>query len=113
MRILGVDPGSRVTGYGCVRWGGRQAFHVDDGILRLETGRGAGVPMEERLKALFEGLNSVIERWKPEVLAVEKVFLHRNVSSTLKLGQVRGVVLLCGAIHGLKVVEYHATEVKA
>ncbi|MCC7443070.1 MAG: crossover junction endodeoxyribonuclease RuvC [Bdellovibrionales bacterium] len=113
MRILGIDPGSRVTGFGCVRAGGRQLIHVTDGIFRLESSRGRSSPMELRLKLLFEGLNEIILECRPDVLVIEKAFLHKNVMSSLKLGQVRGVVLLCGALHGLEVVEYHATEVKA
>lgn len=114
MRILGVDPGSRLTGYGCVDFEGRSLKHVADGTLRLSnTGGRAEVPLEERLFLLYEGLSEVIRTYKPVVLSVEKVFFAKNALSALKLGQARGAVILTGRIHGLAIAEYSPSEVKS
>ena len=113
LKILGVDPGSRLTGYGCIQVLGRQLLAVEHGTLKLaKTSGKQEVPLEKRLMDLFLGLNDVIDRLKPQVLAVERVFFAKNAVSSLKLGQARGVVLVCGALKGLEVVEYSPTEVK-
>ncbi|OFZ18309.1 MAG: crossover junction endodeoxyribonuclease RuvC [Bdellovibrionales bacterium GWB1_55_8] len=113
MRILGVDPGSRLTGYGCVDWVGNRLVHVAHGTLRLANTSGkATVPLEERLLLLHQGLSQVIQELRPEVLAIERVFFAKNAVSALKLGQARGAAILTGMIHSVKIVEYSATEVK-
>lgn len=113
MRILGVDPGSRLTGYGCVDLVGNQLRLVSHGTLRLSNVSGkATVPLEERLYSIYEGLSEVIQKYRPEVLSVEKVFFAKNAVSALKLGQARGAVILTGMIHSLKIAEYSPTEVK-
>lgn len=114
MRILGIDPGSRLTGYGCVELAGNQLRHVAHGTLRLTKRSGAAeIPLEDRLLSLYEGLSEIIVQLKPQVLAVEKVFFAKNAVSALKLGQARGAVILTGKIHSLIIAEYSATEVKA
>jgi crossover junction endodeoxyribonuclease RuvC len=114
MRILGVDPGSRLTGYGCVDFSGRTLKHVADGTLRLSnTGGRSETPLEDRLFSLYEGLSEVIREYRPEVLSVEKVFFAKNALSALKLGQARGAVILTGRIHGLSIAEYSPAEVKS
>lgn len=113
MRILGVDPGSRLTGYGCVDWMGNQLRHVAHGTLRLSGTSGRQeIPLEQRLLLIYQGLSDVITQYKPQILSVEKVFFAKNAVSALKLGQARGAVILTGMIHGLEVVEYSPTEVK-
>jgi crossover junction endodeoxyribonuclease RuvC len=113
MRILGIDPGSRLTGYGCVDVVGSKLSHVGHGTLYLASTSGkATVPLEDRLLLLYEGLSKVIQEYKPEVMAVEKVFFAKNAVSALKLGQARGAVILTGKIHGLSIVEYSPNEVK-
>jgi crossover junction endodeoxyribonuclease RuvC len=115
VRILGIDPGSRFTGYGCVDLIGNQMRLVTHGTLRvsvLEDQPGAA-PLEKRLLAIHQGLAKIIQEFKPSVMAVERVFFAKNVSSALKLGQARGAVVLTGAVHGLEVAEYSASEVKA
>jgi crossover junction endodeoxyribonuclease RuvC len=113
MRILGIDPGSRLTGYGCVDVIGTKLSHVGHGTLRLASTSGkATVPLEERLLLLYEGLCKVIQEYKPQVMVVEKVFFAKNAVSALKLGQARGAVILTGMIHSLKIVEYSPNEVK-
>ncbi|MFZ9594528.1 MAG: crossover junction endodeoxyribonuclease RuvC [Bdellovibrionia bacterium] len=114
MRILGVDPGSRLTGYGCVEAHGRKIIPLTHGTLRLSYPKSqTPASFEDRLLLLHQGLSEVILQWKPQVVAVEKVFFAKNVVSALKLGQARGVVLLTAKMHGLSVAEYSATEVKS
>ncbi|OFZ56143.1 MAG: crossover junction endodeoxyribonuclease RuvC [Bdellovibrionales bacterium RIFOXYC1_FULL_54_43] len=113
MRILGIDPGSRLTGYGCIDQVAGQLVHVAHGTLRLSNTSGrAVIPLEQRLLLIYEGLSEVIKEFRPRVLAIEKVFFAKNAVSALKLGQARGAAILTGMIHGVEIVEYSATEVK-
>lgn len=112
MRILGVDPGSRLTGYGCVEISKNQIKHIGSGTIRLVKASQVK-PFEKRLYDLYEGLSLTIEKFKPQVLVVEKIFFAKNVVSALKLGQARGVILLCGAKYDLELAEYNPTEVKS
>jgi len=114
LRILGIDPGSRLTGYGVIDLVGNQLKHVAHGTLRLSnTGGKAVIPLEHRLLSIYEGLSKVILEFKPTVMSVERVFFAKNAVSALKLGQARGATILTGAIHSLEIVEYSPTEVKA
>lgn len=114
VRILGVDPGSRLTGYGCVDLIGKQLRLVTHGTLKLSNTSGrAEIPLEHRLLLIHEGLSKVIEEFKPHVMSIERVFFAKNAVSALKLGQARGAAILSGAIHSLDIVEYSPSEVKA
>lgn len=114
MRILGIDPGSRLTGYGCIDWEKGRITHIANGTLRLSnTGGKAVIPLEERLLSIYKGLTDVIQDTRPDIMVVEKVFFAKNAVSALKLGQARGAVILTGMIHDLTIVEYSPTEVKA
>jgi crossover junction endodeoxyribonuclease RuvC len=113
MRILGVDPGSRLTGYGCIDASGNQIKLVDHGTLKIANTHGkATVPLEDRLLLIYQGLSEVIQRLRPQIMVVEKVFFAKNALSALKLGQARGAVVLTGKIHSLQIVEYNPTQVK-
>lgn len=113
MRILGVDPGSRLTGYGCVDGMGNRIRPVTHGTLRLANVSGRSVvPFEDRLLGIYTGLTALIREFKPQIMVVEKVFFAKNAVSSLKLGQARGAVILTGKIHSLQIVEYSSTEVK-
>lgn len=113
LRILGVDPGTRLIGYGCVEQVGAKIHHITHGTLKVCEGGGkAPVPLEDRLLLIYEGLSKVIAEFKPTIMAVEKVFFAKNVSSALKLGQARGVVILSGKTNSMEIVEYSATEIK-
>ncbi len=106
--VIGVDPGSRITGWGLVERRDREIVYVGSGIIR-PPGRSA-VP--ERLLAIKRGLTEVIARFHPEVLAVEDVFMAKNPKSTVTLGEARGIVLLAAAEAEIPVFEYSTREVK-
>ncbi len=106
--FLGVDPGSRATGYGLVAAEGDRLLHVASGCLTLP----AAWPHSRRLTRIFQRLEEVIARYQPAALVVEEVFLAHNVQSTLKLGQVRGVVLLAAGRADVPVFEYPALVLK-
>ncbi len=108
MRILGIDPGLRITGYGIVRVEARRLAYVTSG--RIRTADGAQLP--ERLKTILDGLAEVIDDGEPEQVAVEQVFVNVNAQSTLKLGQARGAAICAAVSHGLPVHEYTALQVK-
>lgn len=107
-RALGIDPGSRATGYGVVELAGSRLVHVDHGVLRPPAG--AAVP--ERLAFIFRGLAEVVERHRPGEVGVESIFQARNAQSALVLGQARGVALLAAELAGLPLVEYTPMQVK-
>lgn len=107
MLILGIDPGTAVTGYGVVRAGSPPAL-VECGVIRTRPER----PLAERLQGISEGIRELIARHRPDAMAVEDLFYARNVRTTLVLGHARGVILLAGAEAGLPIHEYPPAEVK-
>jgi crossover junction endodeoxyribonuclease RuvC len=109
MRILGIDPGSRVTGFGVVQMlrNGRLQY-VASGCVRAPVAE-----LADRLKSIYQGVDEIIATYQPTVLAAERVFMARNADSALKLGQARGAALCAGIIAGLSVTEYSATEIKS
>ena len=108
MRIVGIDPGLRQTGWGVIDVDGNRLRHVANGAVGSDSK--AEFPL--RLRQLFEGITTVLNEFKPIEAAVEETFVNRNPVSTLKLGQARGVVLLAPALGGLLVAEYPANLVK-
>ena len=108
MRLLGLDPGQRRTGWGVITATGNRLVDVADGVIEVKA-----VPsLAERLCALYRGLVEVLERHAPDAAAVEETFVNKNPASTLKLGVARGVVLLAPAERGLPVHEYSANLIK-
>mgnify|MGYP001176450667 CR=1 FL=1 len=107
-RSIGIDPGSRYTGYGIVESEGSRLRHIMNGVIRLP----ANVAFPERLRIIYERLTAVIEEAEPESMAVEDVFFAKNVKSALRLGQARGAAMLAGVNSGLPVFEYSALEIK-
>jgi len=105
--ILGIDPGSRFTGYGIINAVGNRLEYVSCGCLRLSTGSHC-----ERLKQIFDGIGAVIQEFSPQESAIEEVFLGKSVSSALKLGQARGSAMVACLHHNLPVSEYAARAVK-
>jgi crossover junction endodeoxyribonuclease RuvC len=106
-RILGIDPGSRITGIGIIDTDGRRNQHVFSTCLRLGD---ASFP--ERLGTIFSELSRIIREYQPLEMAIESVFVSNNPASALKLGQARGAAICAGVIAGLPVAEYSPKEVK-
>ncbi len=106
--ILGLDPGSRCTGFGIVRREADQISHVGHGVIKLPTGE----CFSERLKILGQALRQVIDKYQPQVIVVEKVFFGVNADSAFKLGQARGVCLYEAALHKAQIYEYAAKVIK-
>ncbi|MBI2353918.1 MAG: crossover junction endodeoxyribonuclease RuvC [Deltaproteobacteria bacterium] len=108
MRVLGIDPGSRITGYGIVDQIGTSLVHVDNGAIFTDS----AADFPGRLKRIFDGLSLVIAEYRPEEVAVENIFFSTNVQSALKLGQARGAAIVAAVHAGLPVAEYSALQVK-
>lgn len=109
MRVLGIDPGLAITGYGLVeeREGGELNALAFDAIVTP-----AHMPTPQRLARLYTTLSGVLKQYRPDVMAVERLFFGRNVTTAFVVGQARGVILLCAAQHDLPVVEYKPSEIK-
>ena len=105
--ILGIDPGSRTTGYGVIEATGNQYTYLTSGCIRI-TGEAIG----ERLEQIHAGLSQIIAEYQPDEAGIEQVFMHRNPGAALKLGQARGAAIVTAAQHGLSVHEYSARQVK-
>jgi crossover junction endodeoxyribonuclease RuvC len=106
-RILGIDPGLRVTGFGVIDKSGERLAYVASGCIRIPGGN-----LAERLKTLLNGLTEVIASCRPEQVVLEKVFVNVNPQSTLLLGQARGTAICAAVMQGLPVSEYTALQVK-
>ncbi len=102
--ILGIDPGSRFTGYGVIQWEGNQSRYIDSGCLAV-----AAYSPTERLQKIFLGIQAIVQLHQPAEAAIEQVFMHQNPSSALKLGQARGAAIVALS-H--EVAEYSARQVK-
>lgn len=107
MRVMGIDPGSNITGWGVVEARGSELHHIDSGAIRLPR-----AAISERLLIIFEKIRDAIQDNRPDAIAVEKVFVARNAHSALILGQARGAALVACGILCDTVVEYSALEVK-
>lgn len=107
-RILGIDPGSRKTGFGLIESGRYHPNYLVSGVIRVEKLSGAG-----RLKTIFESVCQILEQYEPDVMAIEKVFVHKNPNSAIKLGQARGVILCAAALKEIPIMEYTPTQIKS
>ncbi|MBN1479581.1 crossover junction endodeoxyribonuclease RuvC [candidate division KSB1 bacterium] len=109
MRFLGIDPGTAVTGFGVIESPRSDCFQcIDYGTIRSK----ASEPMVDRLKSIYDGVCHVIKTYAPDLMALEDIFYGHNVQAALKLGQVRGIVMLAGSNAGIAVVTFAAREVK-
>ncbi len=106
-RILGIDPGSRVTGFGVIETHGSENRYVASGCIRVR-----GDALAERLREIFEGVSEIVQAYSPVEMAIEKVFVKRNVDSALKLGQARGAAIVAAVNGALPVHEYTPAQVK-
>ncbi len=105
--ILGIDPGSRRTGYGLINAVGSKLEYVDHGCIQLPI-----EALPDRLKLIFDGISWIIERHCPQMVAVEQVFMAKNPGSALKLGQARGAAITAAVNCNLPVSEYSARQIK-
>lgn len=108
MRLLGLDPGLQKTGWGIVEAEGSRLRHVANGVVKSDPKK----TLSDRLVELYDGLTDVISEWQPMSCAVEETFVNKNPTSTLKLGQARGIALLVPARAGIAVAEYTPNHVK-
>ena len=107
MKILGIDPGLRVTGFGVIEQTGGKLLYLTSGCVRSGDGE-----LAARLRVILDGLAQVIGEHRPDEVAIEKVFVNVNPQSTLLLGQARGTAICAAVIAGLPVAEYTALQVK-
>ena len=107
-RILGVDPGSRKTGYGIIDYHAGKTHYVSSGVIKTDSTS----DLAERLKVIFTSLCELIDGHQPEEFAIESVFLAKNANSALKLGQARGAAIVAAVKHDLVVTEYEARKIK-
>lgn len=107
-KILGIDPGSRVTGYGLIEKRGRKWIHIDNGVIAPNP----RLPMAQRLQYIYTALTQLVSTHCPQALALERVFLDENPQTAIKLGQARGMALLVSAEHALELGEYTPLAVK-
>ncbi len=106
-RILGIDPGSRITGYGIIAAETDRNHHLASGCIRLQD-----ESLPQRLKQIFQSIEGIVQQYEPQELAIERVFMHHNADSALKLGQARGVAICAAVMHGLTVHEYAPRQIK-
>jgi len=106
-RILGIDPGSRLTGFGVVDFDGDRAEYVASGTVKSVDGAFA-----DRLRQIFESVGEIVTEYRPDIVAIESVFMHKNASSALKLGHARSAAICATFSHGVEVHEYAPREIK-
>ena len=105
--ILGIEPGSRITGYGIIRAEKHHLEYIDSGCIR--TGEGA---LSAKLLHIYDGICALMDQYTPQEVAIEEVFMHQNARSALKLGHARGVAMVAAASHRIHVNEYSARAIK-
>lgn len=108
IRIIGIDPGLRRTGWGVIESDGHRLTYVASGLVTSD----GKAELAHRLVSLFEGLSAILSDWSPEEAAVESTFVNKDAAATLKLGQARGIAMVAPALCGLAVAEYAPNMVK-
>lgn len=106
-RILGIDPGSRITGFGVIDVDPAGTRYVTSGCVRA-----TGEDLASRLHEIFRGIGEIVDTHRPQQMAIERVFMHRNADSALKLGQARGAAICAATSHAISVTEYAPREIK-
>ena len=106
-RILGIDPGSRLTGFGVLDFQGDTPTYVTSGTIKSQDGAFA-----DRLRQIFESVSSIVGEFQPDIVAIESVFMHKNAGSALKLGHARSAALCATFEHNIEVFEYAPREIK-
>lgn len=107
--ILGIDPGSRLTGYGIIKQEGRTCTYIASGCIKAIA---AGTELAPRLQTIFAGVSELILQFKPDLFAIEQVFMAKNPDAALKLGQARGAAMVAATNTELPVAEYSARQIK-
>lgn len=105
--ILGIDPGSRVTGFGLIETLSQKRRYITSGIIRV-----VGKSLDEQLDQIYQGISQVVRDHQPDEVAVEQVFVHQNPRSALKLGQARGAAIVAAVSQAVKLAEYSPREIK-
>lgn len=108
MRIIGIDPGTGILGFGVIDSDGGKTTLVDAGVIRTKVHQ----PLDERLMEIFNSLREIIKESKPAVMVVEKLFFAQNVTTAMSVSHARGVVMLAGKLAGLEIVEYTPLQIK-
>lgn len=108
LRVLGIDPGIAIVGFGFVDKQGSKLVPVQYGSIQTEAHTDQAV----RLKQVYEATNELINKYKPDTVAIEKLFFNRNVTTAFAVGQARGVIMLAAVQHGLSIAEYTPLQVK-
>ncbi len=108
MRIIGIDPGTGILGFGVIDVIQNKLTVVDAGVIRTP----AHTPLDERLEEIFDGLTGIIAETKPDVMSIEKLFFARNVTTAMSVSHARGVVMLAGKKGGLPIYEYTPLQIK-
>ena len=108
MIVLGVDPGSRQTGYGLVEKKNNQMTCIDAGVISSS----GNIPFYDRIYKIFQSMIEIMNRYEPEEMAIEDIFFSKNVKSSLKLGHARGAALIAAVNCGVKIFEYTPLEIK-
>jgi crossover junction endodeoxyribonuclease RuvC len=108
MRIIGIDPGTGILGFGVIDVIGGKTTMVDAGVIKTP----AHTPLDERLEEIFDGLTEIIAETKPTVMSIEKLFFARNVTTAMSVSHARGVAMLTGRKAGLEISEYTPMQIK-
>lgn len=108
MRILGIDPGYAIVGYGVVDYNRTKFSVVDYGAILTE----AGIPFNERLETIYDDMMAMIQKWKPEVMAIEKLYFNTNTTTAIDVAQARGAIVLAAQKSGMAIAEYTPLQVK-
>jgi crossover junction endodeoxyribonuclease RuvC len=107
--ILGIDPGSRFTGYGVIKYEGRSFTYLGSGCIKALS---QGEELGSRLQTIFAGVSEIILQFQPDMFAIEQVFMAKNPDSALKLGQARGAAIVAATNNDLLIAEYSARQIK-
>jgi crossover junction endodeoxyribonuclease RuvC len=105
--ILGIDPGSCITGYGVINIKEKKINYLTSGCVRIAAG-----DIARRLQQIYSGIREIITQFSPDEMAIEQVFMHRNPNSALKLGQARGAAIVAASLDDIAVAEYSARQIK-
>lgn len=108
LKVIGVDPGTITTGWGIIEKNSNQITYVKSGAINFDN----NLKTQAKLRFLYENLKKILDQFRPTALALETVFYSKNIQSTLRLGEARGVIMLCSAERDIKTYEYPPTSVK-